>query len=42
MEVVILLWVVRAVIEDDLIKGKEIAYMAAEEIKNKINKGTIQ
>ena len=33
---------IRAVIEDDLTKGKEIAYMAAEEIKNKINKGTIQ
>ena len=33
---------IRAVIEDDLIKGKEIAYMAAEEIKNKINKVTIQ
>ena len=33
---------IRAVVEDDLTKGKEIAYMAAEEIKNKINKGTIQ
>ena len=29
---------IRAIIEDDLAKGKEIAYMAAEEIKNKIAK----
>ena len=29
---------IRAVVEDDLAKGKEIAYMAAEEIKNKIVK----
>ena len=29
---------IRVVIEDDLAKGKEIAYMAAEEIKKKINK----
>lgn len=33
---------IRVVIEDNLKKGKEIAYMAAEEIKNKINKGSIQ
>ena len=33
---------IKAVVEDDLAKGKKIAYMAAEEIKNKINKGTIQ
>ena len=33
---------IKAVVEDNLIKGKKIAYMAAEEIKNKINKGTIQ
>ena len=29
---------IRVVIEDDLAKGKEIAHMAAEEIKSKINK----
>ena len=33
---------IRVVIEDDLAKGKEIAYMAAEEIKKKINKANIQ
>ena len=33
---------IKAVVEENLIKGKKIAYMAAEEIKNKINKGTIQ
>ena len=33
---------IRVVIEDDLAKGKEIAHMAAEEIKKKINKGIIQ
>ena len=33
---------IKAVVEDDLAKGKEIAYMAAEEIKKKINKGNIQ
>ena len=33
---------IKVVVEDDLTKGKKIAYMAAEEIKNKINKGTIQ
>ena len=32
---------IRVVIEDDLAKGKEIAYMAAEEIKAKINKGNL-
>ena len=29
---------IRAVVEGDLAKGKEIAHMAAEEIKNKIAK----
>ena len=33
---------IKAVVEDNLAKGKEIAYMAAEEIKKKINKGIIQ
>lgn len=33
---------IRVVIEDNLAKGKEIAHMAAEEIKKKINKGIIQ
>lgn len=33
---------IKAVVEDDLAKGKEIAYMAAEEIKKKINKANIQ
>jgi len=33
---------IKAVVEDDLAKGKEIAYMAAEEIKNKVAKNTIQ
>jgi len=33
---------IRAIIEDDLAKGKEIAYIAAEEIKNKIAKNTAQ
>ncbi|WP_462422460.1 hydroxymethylbilane synthase [Fusobacterium pseudoperiodonticum] len=33
---------IRVVIEDDLSKGKEIAHMAAEEIKKKINKANIQ
>ena len=33
---------IKAVVEDNLEKGKEIAYMAAEEIKKKINKGIIQ
>ena len=32
---------IRVVIEDDLSKGKEIAHMAAEEIKAKINKGNL-
>lgn len=32
---------IRVVIEDDLAKGKEIAHMAAEEIKAKINKGNL-
>lgn len=32
---------IRVVIEDDLAKGKEIAHMAAEEIKVKINKGNL-
>ncbi|MBF1191594.1 MAG: hydroxymethylbilane synthase [Fusobacterium periodonticum] len=32
---------IRVVIEDDLTKGKEIAHMAAEEIKAKINKGNL-
>ena len=32
---------IRVVIEDDLAKGKEIAQMAAEEIKAKINKGNL-
>ena len=32
---------IRVVIEDDLSKGKEIAHMAAEEIKSKINKGNL-
>ena len=32
---------IKTVVEDDLAKGKEIAYMAAEEIKNKINKENI-
>ena len=32
---------IRVVIEDDLAKGKEIAHMAAEEIKSKINKGNL-
>ncbi|MDO4689701.1 MAG: hydroxymethylbilane synthase [Fusobacterium sp.] len=33
---------IKAVVEEYLSKGKEIAYVAAEEIKSKINKGTIQ
>ncbi len=33
---------IKAVVEDDLAKGKEIAYMAAEEIKSKITKGKVQ
>ena len=33
---------IRVVIEDDLAKGKEIAHMAAEEIKNKVAKNTVQ
>ena len=33
---------IRVVIEDDLAKGKEIAHMAAEEIKKKINIENIQ
>ncbi len=32
---------IRVVIKDDLAKGKEIAHMAAEEIKAKINKGNL-
>ena len=32
---------IRVIIEDDLAKGKEIAHMAAEEIKAKINKGNL-
>ena len=32
---------IRVVIEDDLAKGKEIAHMAAKEIKAKINKGNL-
>ena len=32
---------IKTVIEDDLAKGKEIAHMAAEEIKAKINKGNL-
>ena len=32
---------IRVVIEDNLAKGKEIAHMAAEEIKAKINKGNL-
>ena len=32
---------IRVVIEDDLAKGKEIAHMAAEEIKAKINEGNL-
>ena len=33
---------IRVVIEDDLAKGKEIAHMAADEIKSKITKGKVQ
>ena len=33
---------IKAVVEDDLAKGKEIAYMAADEIKSKITKGKVQ
>ena len=33
---------IKAIVEDDLAKGKEIAYMAAQEIKNKVTKNTIQ
>ena len=33
---------IRVVIEDDLSKGKEIAHMAADEIKSKITKGKVQ
>lgn len=32
---------IKTVVEDDLAKGKEIAHMAAEEIKAKINKGNL-
>ena len=32
---------IKAIIEDDLAKGKEIARMASEEIKNKIAKNTL-
>ena len=32
---------IKTVVEDNLIKGKKIAYMAAEEIKKKINKGNV-
>ena len=32
---------IRVIIKDDLAKGKEIAHMAAEEIKAKINKGNL-
>ena len=32
---------IKAVVEDYLVKGKEIAHMAAEEIKNKVAKNTV-